>query len=105
MKSTNSEGYFRVDSESDMPTEAHYAVIEFGSIYIEGDERSRTAPGHGYPGHSQSTRDYLVFPVRAAWEAYITKLKTAKYGKTSFVALVANPASITQKVEVEVKIN
>ena len=30
-----------------------YAAITQGSYYVPGDERSRTNPGHGYPGGTE----------------------------------------------------
>lgn len=43
-----------------IPTGEHYALITVGSIFIPGDERSRTNPGHGYPDHTEETVDYEV---------------------------------------------
>jgi hypothetical protein len=36
-----------VHSKENIPKGSHWAIIEFGSITILGDERSRTNPGHG----------------------------------------------------------
>lgn len=33
----------------DVPTVGHYAIIEFSTITIAGDERSRTHPGMAIP--------------------------------------------------------
>lgn len=35
-------------------TEPFWAIIRSGSYYVSGDERSRTNPGHGYPGGYES---------------------------------------------------
>lgn len=104
MKSFNSVGYYSVESEEDMPKTPHYAVMEFGSMYIPGDERSQSNPGHGYPAETVATRSYLVFMSKETWEAYISKLKLQKYGKTAFVALYTTPATITQTINVSVKV-
>jgi hypothetical protein len=41
-----------IKAPGDVPTERHFAVLIYKSTshYVEGDERSRTNPGHGYPG-------------------------------------------------------
>lgn len=44
-----------------MPVSNHWAVLVFGSIFIEGDERSRTSPGHGYPGYWNPMVEYIAF--------------------------------------------
>jgi hypothetical protein len=42
-------------------SEDKYAVIYSSSYYQEGDERSRTNPGHGYPGGSVSYETLTKF--------------------------------------------
>lgn len=53
---------------SDIPNRFHYALIEFSQNHIhhEGDERSRTHPGHGYPAYTE-TVDV------ARYESFLTK--------------------------------
>lgn len=38
-----------------------YAVIETKTIYHEGDERSRTHPGHGYPAYDEQVESLRKF--------------------------------------------
>jgi hypothetical protein len=54
-----------VHSSAQMPKGEHWAILEFGSIHIPGDERSRQAPGHGYPEHSEPTIGYEAFDSEA----------------------------------------
>jgi hypothetical protein len=58
----------RVDSKVDVPIGHHYAVIIYKTIHIyhEGDERSRTNPGHGYPAYDEQI---------ASCEHYVTEEK------------------------------
>lgn len=49
-----------ISNKNEIPKDPHYAIILFGSIYIDGDERSRTHPGHGYPAHSENKIDYWL---------------------------------------------
>lgn len=92
----------RVGSPADFPTEAHLGIIEFGSIYIPGDERSRTLPGHGYPATTETTVSYYVYPLEAEelWRYRITKLET---DRTSYIAIKNGVrVKVTMKAVVEV---
>lgn len=42
-------------------TEMKLAVIYNEYVYHEGDERSRTHPGHGYPAHTETIRTFKEF--------------------------------------------
>ena len=50
-----------VTSLSDIPGGEHWAIIRTVSVTIPGDERSRTAPGHGYPEHTQKYVEYVAY--------------------------------------------
>jgi hypothetical protein len=88
-------------SPKDVPDHDHYAILVFGSIYIPGDERSRTNPGHGYGERSESTVEYIVYKNREEWEADIQHRMTSPYGsKNDFVPIVVKRASVTTSVHV-----
>lgn len=59
---------------SDVPAYPHWAIIEFGLIFIPGDERSRTNPGHGYPATQEDTASYTVFTDYMEFEDRLTVL-------------------------------
>jgi hypothetical protein len=44
-----------------MPQGEHWAIVEVRSVTIPSDERSRQAPGHGYPEHVEEMVNYEVF--------------------------------------------
>lgn len=48
----------KIEKTEQFPKELHFAALEFTtkSIYHEGDERSRTNPGHGYPAYTETIR-------------------------------------------------
>jgi hypothetical protein len=106
----SSESYkkrIRFDSSKGFPEGEHLAIIKFDSIYIEGDERSRTNPGHGYPAHTEQTMSYTAFKLedREAWLFEIEELMgvhSTYSSKKDFIALdrgvKVNP---TLKVQVE----
>lgn len=46
----------RVKGPNEVPEGPHFMVIIYDttSVYVPGDERSRTNPGHGYPEHTDT---------------------------------------------------
>lgn len=57
-------------SPFEVPKDFHYAILLFDkqSVYIPGDERSRTNPGHGYPGGTEYYNTYQYFFTRDSVE-------------------------------------
>ena len=88
-----------VSKLSDIPDTEHYAIIEVGSIYIPGDERSRTNPGHGYPEHTETTISYQVYYTEEKWKKAIEERMAAKYQNKNFKAVVVRPAKILTKTD------
>lgn len=45
-----------VRNPKQVPVGPHFAVLVYDttSVWIPGDERSRTNPGHGYPEHTET---------------------------------------------------
>jgi len=84
-----------------IPSKEHYAIITTNKIYIPGDERSRTNPGHGYPEHYQETIDYEAYTDFVKFESRIVEL--VKRG-TKFNAIHALPVTVETNVSVRVKL-
>jgi hypothetical protein len=59
---------FFARAAAEVPTQEHWAIITSDSVHIPGDERSRTAPGHGYPAHTTKFISYEVFLDKAVFE-------------------------------------
>jgi hypothetical protein len=99
-------GYRMVTDLAKMPKEPHFAIIRFGSTYIEGDERSRTNPGHGYPAHHVANVEYIVFKDRQSWEIYIDGLLHPKYGNPDkcWTPVHITPAAVETSTRVTVKV-
>lgn len=89
----------------DIPTTEHYAIFENESVFIPGDERSRTNPGHGYPESTQHYINYEVYLTREKWEAAIEYRMTDDpyHSKKNFIAAHVKPVSITTKITVKVE--
>ena len=90
----------REQSESALLAGEHYAIIERRTIYIPGDERSRTNPGHGYPEHTEESISYRAYSDKDKWEAEI-RILTAR--KTDFRAILAIPAQVTTSIQVDIR--
>jgi len=102
----------RVTSPSDVPKGPHFAIIIFKTkqVHHEGDERSRTNPGHGYPAYTEdiSSNEYYVTTDAHVWELDIRDLMLSipKFGggDAQFVAFeVKGVADIKLIVDVEIK--
>ena len=69
--------------KADIPEEKHYGALVFNTqtVYHEGDERSRTNPGHGYPAYTEviNTIQYIAFSDRNDLSRFIeTKNKASE---------------------------
>ncbi len=96
----------RVRNPQDILRSSHYAVIvyEKESVYIEGDERSRTAPGHGYPAHTEhyDTFKHYITSYKEQWITLIKFLMEDDDTKDNFLAFeVSKVADVKLKVVVE----
>jgi len=97
----------RVKGPNDVPNEPHFAVIVYGvrSIYIPGDERSRTNPGHGYPGGHEHFDDleHWVTTERSYLEEFVTELesRTGADKKSYVVMEVAKKGSVSRSTKVQ----
>jgi hypothetical protein len=93
-----------VHNKSDMPTGHHFAIIEFTKVYVPGDERSRTNPGHGYPSHTESVVNYRAFTDRGEWEKEISKMMDSRYTRREFIAVKVTPAEIETKHSIKISV-
>lgn len=89
-----------VSQVGQIPKEPHFAILKTTSVYIPGDERSRTNPGHGYPASTENFITYEVYLTREKWESAITELENNTY-KTNYVAIEANPAKVIRSIHVK----
>ena len=97
MKSTN----FICEHASDIPKVDHFAIIEFTSITIPGDEHSRTNPGHGYPESTKNVSIYRAYVNKEEWEQEINKRETSIYRSREYVAIVVK----VPKIEIITKVS
>lgn len=90
-----------VTKRDDVPEGLHFVILEFDTIDIPGDERSRTDPGHGYPASKEPVVRYRAYTDRDEWVEAIAARQHSQNTKP-FVAMESNPARITTEVRVTV---
>lgn len=78
----------------------HFALIKIRSVYHEGDERSRTCPGHGYPAHTEEFNEYVPYATEAE---LIDAIATARRYSlhATVVAIQVTPLAIKTQTRVE----
>src|SRR5690554_4838790 len=91
-------GMTTVTRKDDFPIDgqSHFCVLEFVTVTIPGDERSRTHPGHGYP---ESREQYSVlhrFDSQEDLEAWLLHSRDKR-----IVVLSAQRLSVKEKISIE----
>lgn len=52
-----------------LPRGEHFLLLQDRAISVPGDERSRLAPGHGYPAHTEHVLEARVYLDKGKFEA------------------------------------
>jgi len=81
-----------------IPDEEHWAIITVDRIYIPGDERSRTNPGHGYPEHYEETINYRSF---TSWTDFCNEVTQLTNRNKKFKAVSVKPLKVETTVTVK----
>lgn len=80
--------------------ENKYAVIYKDTIYHEGDERSRTHPGHGYPAYTETIDKIQIFKSQEELEDWILRNNTG-FSRKTFTAIRYQELSVQTEVKVK----
>lgn len=91
-----------LQSLNQFPEKPTYAIMTIQSISIPGDERSRTAPGHGYPARVEYFPELQIFSDEEEWKAAIQKLSYGTYSRKDYKAFVLKPVEIEFKVDMKI---
>lgn len=89
----------------DIPKERHYAVFEVKTtnIHHEGDERSRTNPGHGYPAWTEQ-----IVSVEYRWSLDQDELKKFMerhlHEQHKYYVAEVNPLQVETKINFTTKV-
>jgi len=101
----NKIGLTCIKSSEQMPKEKHYAILIFSmqAIRVPGDERSRTAPGHGYPEHTDyyETFEYWVTNSLDILKKGIALLEQEK-DTPKYNVIQVSPLSISTEIKINV---
>jgi hypothetical protein len=80
-----------------------YGIITEKSTYVEGDERSRTNPGHGYPAHTVTQTVLNTYSDKDTWEHRINRLANPSYGSPEkFTAIIYREVEVEKKVIIKI---
>lgn len=91
-----------IDDKNSVPSASHFAALVFDSIYIEGDERSKECPGHGYPAHTESVVKYITFTDRGEMEKWVNQQELQQYGRRDNYKIVeVKPLTVKLRATVE----
>lgn len=93
-----------ITEQDKFPKTEHFAALVFDSIYIPGDERSRTNPGHGYPESRESIVKYITFKDKEEMTKWVTDRENPRFGspQKNYKVISSKPLSVSVKVDVSV---
>jgi len=89
-----------ISTKDKLPEAPHLAALVFSSIHIDGDERSRTNPGHGYPAHDKAVVEYIAFDSREEAQKWVEQQEKSRYSAQSYRIIEAFPRAVTTTVSV-----
>lgn len=85
-------------TDNEIMSKPHWAVIKDVTTHHEGDERSRTNPGHGYPAHTTSAKVYTPFETEAGVLAYMNNRNRST---SNYVVIKAEPLKVTTSLSLK----
>jgi hypothetical protein len=86
-----------VHKASDIPNEEHWAIIKTDGVYIPGDERSRTNPGHGYPAE---TRNFIAYGAYLTEASLLSAIKDMEGETKEYKVIKVTPVKIMREVSI-----
>jgi len=92
-----------VSDKLDIPQHKHFAAIIFSSIFIPGDERSRTNPGHGYPERYDTKIEYIVFADEDDMGKWVAMEETSQYSRHDYVIIEAEGLKLVRSMQVKIQ--
>lgn len=80
-----------------------FAVIIERSIHHEGDERSRTHPGHGYPAYTETVKEFKEFKDEAEFRAWVEREESRKYGREKYRPIAFKAVDVKTTLSFNIK--
>ena len=94
-----------IENKSNFPKGVHFAALIFKTefIYHEGDERSRTHPGHGYPAYTETIDlvSYKTFKDKEDMENWVIKEELKGKDKAVYQLISVQPINPKIKATLE----
>lgn len=92
-----------ISDPKDIPDVEHWAIMEHDGVFIPGDERSQTNPGHGYPAHTKNYISYQLYFTEEKLLAAIKELEANKFGtKKPYRVVKVTPIKVNKKVDISI---
>lgn len=93
-----------VSQVTDVPDKEHWVIVKTNGVYIPGDERSRTNPGHGYPARTENFLSYEVYLTEEKLLEAIEELEKPRYGgnRTAYKVLKVTPVKVKTEMKISV---
>ncbi len=80
-----------------------FAVVYVETHHVDGDERSRTNPGHGYPAHTLSYNVFLEFDSEDKFKDWVKRALNPTYGQPrKFRAFRCTPLNISTEIKINI---
>lgn len=90
-----------INRPDDFPAgETRFAILEFVTIHIPGDERSQTYPGHGYPASTETAAQLRTFESQADLELWLSH---EGRNKVNYIVLQATRLGVRTSVSIELE--
>lgn len=77
-----------------------YAILYNEQIHHEGDERSRTNPGHGYPAYTETVEKFKSFDTEEQLLTWIMTNNKRSYNKATFKAIRYEFIDVKEEVKI-----
>lgn len=86
-------------TDAEIMAEPHWAIIEIQTTHHEGDARSRSNPGHGYPAHTTSAMVYKPFDTE---EEVLDRIRS-KPSYQTYTVIYAQPVKIKTEITLSIE--
>lgn len=89
---------------NDIPQEEHLAILVQNeqTVHHEGDERSRTHPGHGYPAYTETITSFDYIPFENIEEVK-RWIEWNKDRKKTYRVITVTPMVVKETVIIELE--
>lgn len=85
---------------TNIPKDLHWAIVKISKTYYEGDERSKTHPGHGYPADYDENLLYIPYN---NYETFKKEVEFLTKTRANFIAIEAKPFKVTTKIDIDLE--